>query len=101
MDWSPARGSEQAGRRPGLVVSINSLNQRVPVVTVAAVSTKIKPFGNVAPIFPKGQPFPEESQVLCFQLTTAARERLGALICRLDPAQMTRVDAALRLCWGL
>lgn len=70
-------------------------------MTLAAVTSQIKPFGRIAPILPAGQPFRLESQVLAFQVTTASFERLEDFIGRLTPEQMAQVEDALRLCWGL
>ena len=44
LDWNPARGSEQLGRRPGLIIQNDVGNRAVhyPLTIVAAVSTKGK-----------------------------------------------------------
>ena len=41
-DLNPTKGSEQAGIRPVVILSGNALNDHMPVVIVAPLSTKIK-----------------------------------------------------------
>ena len=45
VDFNPARGSEQAGKRPALVVQndVGNRNERYPNTIVLAMSTKSKP----------------------------------------------------------
>jgi mRNA interferase MazF len=101
IDWSPARGSEQAGRRPGLIVSIDSFNRSMPVVEVAAVTTKIKSWSRIAVNLPAGDPLPEASQVLAFQVSTIDKSRLDGYVGVLSPAQLNQVRDSLRFLWGL
>ena len=98
IDWDPARGSEQAGRRPGLVVQEDaaSTNPRYPLTIVAAVSTK----GRSVPSHVLVQPslangLSEVSYVKCEQLMTVSKARLVARIGRLSPPDLHRVAAAL------
>lgn len=78
VDFSPARGSEQAGTRPALVVSNDVDNQHSPVVILAAITsilpTKRYPF-NVH--LPAG-PLPNEGTIMCGQLMTVDKTRLFA-----------------------
>ncbi len=41
VDWSPGRGSEQAGLRPALIIQNDIGNQYSPTTIVAAISTTI------------------------------------------------------------
>ncbi len=101
MDFTPSRGSEQSGRRPALVISLDSLHRRMPVCTVAALTSQVKVFGKIAPILPPGQPCQRETQVLLFQVTTIDHSRLDSRIGSLTAGQQAQVDEALRLVWGL
>lgn len=103
IDWSPARGSEQAGHRPGVVISVDSFNRRMPVVCVAALTTKIKPgIGTgISVLLPAGSPLPEAGQILPFQVMTIDQDRLQKYAGTLTPAQLQDVTKKLRLCWGL
>ena len=104
LDWTPARGSEQTGRRPGLVVSNDVGNRFALVVTVVAVTTR-PPRRQ----YPVNVPVPtsvptglmHDSTVLCSQLITVAKERLGRYIGTLPPDLMRQVDDALRVALDL
>ena len=42
VNWNPARGSEQAGKRPALVIQNDIGNEKAPTTIVAAISSKVK-----------------------------------------------------------
>jgi len=44
VNWNPARGSEQAGRRPALVIQNDIGNEKAPTTIVAAISSSVKIF---------------------------------------------------------
>src|SRR5437870_699657 len=83
LDWSPSRGSEQAGRRPALIVQENpaSSNPNYPLTIVAAISTK----GRAVPSHIEVQPSEQNglsapSFVKCEQIQTVSKSRLNAYI---------------------
>jgi len=39
VNWNPARGSEQAGKRPALVIQNDIGNEKAPTTIVAAISS--------------------------------------------------------------
>ena len=47
-DLDPVQGSEQAGQRPVLIVSDETINRVLPVVTVVAITT----YRGKRPLFP-------------------------------------------------
>lgn len=100
VDFNPSRGSEQAGRRPAVVISLDSFNSHMPVVVVAAISTKIKSFSFTVDL-PEGKPLEEHSQVLAFQVVTIDQSRLGGYLGSLDGEQAAGLKNALRTAWGL
>lgn len=105
-DLNPARGSEQAGHRPVLVISSNAFNKHMRTVVTAAMTTKVKDSvregrSPVAVYLPTGQPMEKEGAVLAFQITTLARERLEDYGGELTPEQMREVDRALAASFGL
>jgi mRNA interferase MazF len=100
VDFSPARGSEQAGRRPAVVISLDSFNSHMPVVVVAAITTKIKSF-NFTVDLPQGQPLEEHSQILAFQVTTIDQSRLDGYLGALDAQQVVDLKNALGTAWGI
>lgn len=103
---NPARGSEQAGRRPVLVISLDSFNRRMPVVVTAALTTTVRPEvrqgrSRVSVYLPAGEPLEREGCVLCFQITTLARERLEGYISSVSDDQMQRISDAISVAFGL
>jgi mRNA interferase MazF len=99
LDWNPARGSEQAGRRPALVIQENpaSSNPNYPLTIVAAVSTQGRDIAAHVAIEPSvfnGLSAP--SYVKCEQVQTVSKARLTQRIGVLEAQAMTRVDAALK-----
>lgn len=102
VDFSPARGSEQQGIRPALVISNDRANQHSPVVIVAAMTTTIP--ARLYPwtvYLPQGQPMPREGLVLCNQVLTISRDRLERYRATLSPGQMRQVRLALMMSLGL
>ncbi len=78
-ELDPARGSEQAGTRPVLVVSNEATNAALKIVTVLPITTR-KPGRRVystEALLPTGTAgLPNESIVMAHQIRTIARERL-------------------------
>ena len=104
LDWHPARGSEQAGRRPGLIVTANPINRRAPVVVVAALTSRVsqRPYHfHVRVPLSVATGLTRESTVLCEQLMTVSKDRLEAYIGALPPDVMAEVDAALAVALAL
>jgi len=97
--WEPGRGSEQRGRRPGLIIQCDPFNesQRYTNTIVAAVSTaahNVPVHVAVDPTETNG--LRTRSYVLCEQILTISRERLDAYIGEVDVQTMEQVDAVLK-----
>nr|WP_258545017.1 type II toxin-antitoxin system PemK/MazF family toxin [Micromonospora provocatoris] len=101
FDFNPARGSEQAGNRPAVVISQDSFNRRMPVVIIAALTTSVRRGSPVAVHLPAGQPLDREGSILAFQVMTADKSRLKNYAGRLTSSQLLQLDAALRTSFGL
>ena len=75
----PTQGSEQAGRRPVLVISRERINQLLPVVNVLPLTShkgrRIYPNEVLLPAQTAG--LRADSVVLCYQLRTLDKARLG------------------------
>ena len=52
VNWNPARGSEQAGRRLALVIQNDIGNEKAPTTIVAAISSSVKVYPMNVPINP-------------------------------------------------
>jgi mRNA interferase MazF len=79
-DLNPTRGSEQAGRRPVLVISEEAVNQALPVVTILPLTT-YKKGRTIYPVEflldPVKAHLPQESIVMAHQIRAMAKTRLG------------------------
>ena len=75
----PTQGSEQAGRRPVLVISREQINQLLPVVNVIPLTShkgrRIYPNEVLLPAKTAG--LRVDSVALCYQLRTLDKTRLG------------------------
>jgi mRNA interferase MazF len=102
VDLDPARGSEQAGRRPAVVISANFVNRALQVVTVAAITSKVKNRSSrVQVILPPGQPLKQESSILAFQVVSIDKSRLDGFVGVLTPPQIIQLNQALRAAWDI
>ncbi|EEG77759.1 type II toxin-antitoxin system PemK/MazF family toxin [Dethiobacter alkaliphilus] len=76
----PVVGSEQAGMRPVIVVSSETVNQRLPVVAVLPL-TSLRSSGKVYPtevfLAKEVTGLPKDSVVMAHQIRTIAKNRLG------------------------
>ena len=106
VDFNPGRGSEQLGQRPALVLQNDAGNEnpRYPNMIVLAMSTKGKPVPFHIGIQPSRQNgLRETTYVKCEQVLTLSKSRLlgDKAIGRLSPAEMQKVDVAVKLSLAL
>jgi mRNA interferase MazF len=105
-DLDPARGSEQGGHRPVLIISPDGFNRRMRVVVTVALTSTVRDSvregrSPVSVFLPAGEPLESEGSVLAFQVTTLARERLEDKAGELTKEQMRQVDHAVAMSFGL
>jgi mRNA interferase MazF len=100
VDFDPARGSEQAGHRPAVVISMFGWNRLMNVVTVAALTSQVKG-GKLGVHLPAGHPLDKEGEILPFQIVSIDKNRLERYAGSLSDDQIAELDAKLKLCWGL
>ena len=92
VDLDPVIGSEQGRVRPVVVVSPEVIQQTLPIVVIAPITSKIKQRGSpISPILAAGSPLPEESTVLTFQVRTIDQSRLKQYRGSLSDDQMMAV----------
>jgi mRNA interferase MazF len=95
-DLSPLEGSEQAGRKPVVILSGNLMNEFLQVVITAPLSFKIKNYqGN--PIL---EPAPKnglkvESELMLFHIRSISKDRLIEKIGEISPEQLKQALATL------
>lgn len=100
VDFSPAKGSEPMGRRPGLVVQSNLLNDsKLNTVIVVAITSNLK-FGelpgNVS--LRRGEAnLPRRSVINMTQIKTVDRNSLAELIGSLTKIRLAEVYEGMKL----
>lgn len=103
VSLDPAKGREQPGKRPVLVVSSNTINAQPLVVTVVA-GTDSK---NISRDYPRNirvtageTGLPKDTVFLCFQIRSLHRSRFDEARARragmMPPQRMAGVEQALR-----
>jgi mRNA interferase MazF len=74
---NPTKGSEQAGFRPVVILSGNLLNQHLPVVIVAPLTSKIKNYkGNPILHANTSNGLKHNSEILIFHIRSISKDRL-------------------------
>ena len=103
VDLNPAKGSEQAGRRPVLVIQNDIGNEHAPTVIVAPFTTKklSKEYPTNVHVAKSAAGLKENSIVLLSQIRTIDKARLERKVINLPAAIMQKVDDAIRVSLGL
>ena len=96
-DLSGVVGSEQGGIRPVVVIQNDKGNRYSKTIVVAPISKKMS-----KPRIPTHVIFSDDalhyvSMILCEQLRTIDKQRLGQWICTLDERTMRRIDCAIKV----
>lgn len=103
VNLNPTRGSEQAGRRPVLVIQNDIGNEVAPTTIVAPVTTKS--FSKEYPTnvhLPRGiSGLKSDSTVLLSQIRTVDKSRLEKKIGYLTDLYLEKVDRAIKISLGL
>lgn len=100
-DLSPVVGSEQGGMRPVLVIQNDKGNKFSKTIIVAPISKKMsKPPIPTHVIFTNPN-LSYVSMILCEQLRTIDKQRLGQWICTLEQSTMDQVDQAIKVSLNL
>lgn len=96
-DLSPVVGSEQGGVRPVVVVQNDKGNRYSQTIIIAPISKKMS-----KPPIPTHVIFSDDSlsyvsMILCEQLRTIDKKRLGQWICTLDDRTLEKINQAIRV----
>lgn len=105
VDLDPVQGREQAGKRPVLVLSIDTINTKDLVVTVVS-GTKganlTRNYPTNVRVSPSESGLPLETVFLCFHIRSVDKGRFPANPAgQLSDEKMQEVAAAVRYCLGL
>lgn len=101
-DLDPARGHEQAGKRPCLVFSVDRFNQsRAGLVVAIPLTTKNKGIPLHIPIEPPEGGLKECSFIKCEDIRSIATERLLMCFGRVSETTMVLVENRVRILLAL
>jgi mRNA interferase MazF len=101
VNWNPARGSEQAGKRPALVIQNDIGNENASTTIVAALSTTIRIYPMNVLIEPPRGGLTRPSIIKTGQILTVSKDRLEKRLGIIEEIKMEEVDRALRLSLAL
>ena len=97
-DLNPTKGSEQSGKRPVVIVSGNTLNDALPVVIVAPVSSKVKSYPTcVLLLASRTHGLTKDSEAIPFQIRAIAKKRLTKQIGRVTVDELREILKGLFL----
>lgn len=106
VDLIPRSGSEQAGRRPAIIISHDIFNQApkwrsiivIPISTSAAQARR----GPTAVLLAKGVGgLKSDSVALCHQVTTLDRTKIKQLLGSITPVLLAQVEQGLKAAMAL
>ena len=94
-DLSPTRGSEQAGRRPVLILSQDVFNDRSGTVIAVALTSQPQRAGFPLTLELQSKGLPKKSWVKISQIRTLAVERIGPRLGKVSPEELAQVIEGL------
>jgi mRNA interferase MazF len=97
VNWNPARGSEQAGQRPALVIQNDIGNEKASTTIVAAISSSLKIFPMNVKIEPPEGGLDSPSIIKTSQILTVDKKRLERRIGQISKKKMEEVNEAIKL----
>ena len=99
----PVEGSEQGGTRPVLVLSDDALNESLPVVTVASItSRKLDRIYRTEVMLPAPEGgLRRDGKVMLYQLRTVSKSRMQSKRGTVSQLTLQQCMAALRVVFGM
>ncbi len=94
-DLNPARGREQSGRRPVLILSHDVFNERSGTVIAVALTSQEPRAGFPLTLALSSQELPKPSWVKISQIRTLSKERIGARVGHVASGELTQVIEGL------
>lgn len=102
VNWNPARGSEQSGLRPALIIQNDTGNRLSPTTIIAALTTAMErsyPF--TVKVTAKESGLPKDSTVNLAVIMTMDKTRLAEKCGQLNEAKMAEVSEAIKVSLGM
>ncbi len=90
-DLNPARGHEQAGRRPVVILSHDVFNERSGTVIAMAMTSQAQRAGFPLTLELESSHLPKQSWVKISQIRTLSVKRIGDVIHVLPPETLSRL----------
>jgi mRNA interferase MazF len=105
VNLNPVIGREQAGRRPVLILSDDSIN-RLPLVVTVVIGTDganvPRDYPTNVRVSPAESGLPIETVFLCFQIRSIDASRFPAIPAgRINQTAMSKIALAVRKCLAL
>ena len=97
VNWNPARGSEQAGKRPALVIQNDIGNEKASTTIMAAISGSVKIYPMNVKLDPPEGGLKRPSIVKTGQILTVSKERLEKRLGQISAEKMQEVNRAIKL----
>jgi mRNA interferase MazF len=94
-DLNPARGHEQGGQRPVVIVSEDVFNARSGTVIAMAITSQPQPAGFPLTWQLSSVKLPKPSWVKISQIRTLSVQRIGKKLGRLSPEELDRLIEGL------
>lgn len=103
VNLEPIKGSEQAGRRPCVVIQNDFGNKYSPLTIIAPITSKkfSKEFPTNVRLRRQDSKLDKDSTILLNQIKTIDKLRILKKISSLDSEIMERVDLAIKISLGL
>jgi len=101
VNWNPARGSEQAGKRPALIIQNDIGNEKASTTIMAAISSSVKIYPMNVVINPPEGGIDRPSIIKTSQILTITKERLEKRLGSLSRDKMEDVGRAIKLSLSL
>lgn len=97
-DLNPTKGSEEAGRRPVVIISGDTLNDALPIVIVVPITSKIKSYPTcVLLLASKMNGLKKDSEAIPFQVRAIAKKRLAKRMGHLAEGELREILKGLFL----
>ena len=101
VNWNAARGSEQAGRRPALIIQNDIGNDKAPTTIVAAITSTVRIYPMNVEVRPPEGGLNRSSIIKTSQILTISKDRLEKRLGSLSNDKMDEVDRAIKLSLSL
>ena len=99
-DLEPARGHEQSGRRPVLILSHDVFNERSGTVIAVALTSQPQRAGFPLTLEMDSGNLPKKSWVKISQVRTLSTQRIGKKLGRATPEELSKIVDGLNEIMG-